>query len=158
MIPDFKVKIKLPLVDPNGVWRLGAGADAGGGQRTRGVLPTLNRDDEVLVGFIANDPRYPVDSRLACTAGTRLPGIAANSTEQKFGYKSPENQQTCISTTTPKTIKLETGSCSISLDGQSNSIELKVGGNNVIKITIRRISRSTASGQAVVKGNPIMLN
>lgn len=151
--PDFKVKIKLPLVDPNGVgvWARVLTPTAGNGH---GVYFRPKQGDEVLVGFIDNDPRYPVVLG-SLYSRDKMPGIAANSTEQKFGYKSPENQQ-LVFDDTAKTIKLETGNCSISLDGQSNTIELKVG-NNVIKITQTNIEID-ASGQTIVKGNPIMLN
>lgn len=151
--PDFKVKIKLPLVDPNGsgIWARVLTPVAGNGH---GVYFRPKKDDEVLVGFIANDPRYPVI--LGCLySRDKLPDIAANSTEQKFGYKSPKKQQ-IIFDDDAKTIKFETGSCTITLDGQSNSIELKVGGNT-IKIDQTNIEINS-SGQAVVKGNPIMLN
>ncbi|MCB9314763.1 MAG: type VI secretion system tip protein VgrG [Lewinellaceae bacterium] len=151
--PDFKVKIKLPLVDPDGagIWARVLTPEAGAGH---GLYLRPQKDDEVLVGFIANDPRYPVI--MGCLySRDKLPGIAADGTEQKFGYKSPESQLLEFDDSA-KTIKLESGSCSITLDGQSNVIELKVGGNT-IKIDQSNIEIN-ASAQVVVKGGTIMLN
>ena len=152
--PDFKVKIKLPMVDPDGagVWARVLTPVAGNGH---GMYFRPKQGDEVLVSFIDNDPRYPIVLG-SLYSRDKMPGIASNSTEQKFGYKSPENQQLLFDDTS-KVIKLQTGNCSITIDGQSNTIELKAGASHKIKITETGIEIN-ASGQTVVKGNPIMLN
>jgi Rhs element Vgr protein len=150
---NFKVKIKLPVVDPkgDGIWARLATFEAGNG---RGTYFRPKNGDEVIVGFIANDPRYPIILG-SVYSSKNTPGVAAKSTDQKYGYKSEQSQQ-LIFDDTAKTIKLETGTCSITLDGQSNSIELKVGGNT-IKIDSANIEVK-ASAQVTVKGGTIMLN
>lgn len=66
--PDgqFRVKVNLPFVNvdesgaanADGVWARIVSADAGGG--ARGILIRPQVDDEVIVGFVNNDPRNPV--------------------------------------------------------------------------------------------------
>ena len=119
-----------------------------------GLYLRPKQGDEVLVGFVANDPRYPVI--MGCLySREQLPGIASSGTEQKYGYRSAENQQ-LVFDDSAKTIKLETGNCSITLDGQGNKIELKVGGNT-ITIDQQNIEIN-ATAQAVIKGGTIALN
>ncbi|MCB0573362.1 MAG: type VI secretion system tip protein VgrG [Saprospiraceae bacterium] len=151
--PDFLVKIKLPLLDPDGVgiWARVLTPEAG---NDHGLYLRPKQGDEVLVGFVANDPRYPVI--MGCLySREQLPGIASSGTEQKYGYRSAENQQ-LVFDDSAKTIKLETGNCSITLDGQGNKIELKVGGNT-ITIDQQNIEIN-ATAQAVIKGGTIALN
>lgn len=54
-----RVQIRLPIIDPaeQGVWARLATLDAG---NERGVFFHPEIDDEVLVGFLGNDPRSPV--------------------------------------------------------------------------------------------------
>jgi uncharacterized protein involved in type VI secretion and phage assembly len=64
---EYRVKVNIPFVnvDPetqakndDGVWARMVSADAGGGKR--GILIRPEVDDEVIVGFVNNDPRNPV--------------------------------------------------------------------------------------------------
>ncbi len=56
---EFRVRVRLPLVDPagDGVWARVASADAG---NNRGVMIRPEISDEVVVGFFDDDPRAPV--------------------------------------------------------------------------------------------------
>jgi Rhs element Vgr protein len=56
---EFRIKIKLPLADnkDDGFWARVATLDAG---KERGSFFLPEKDDEVIVGFINNDPRHPV--------------------------------------------------------------------------------------------------
>jgi Rhs element Vgr protein len=151
--PDYKVKVKMPLLDPTGkgIWARLTTFEAGNG---RGTYFRPKVGDEVILGFLSNDPRFPVILG-SVYSRNHAPGVASKPTEQKYGYKSAQAQQ-LIFDDSAKTIKLETGSCSIILNGQNNTIELKVGGNT-IKIDNTSI-KVEASAEVTVKGGTIKLN
>lgn len=56
---EFRIKVRLPLVDAahEGIWARLASLDAG---NDRGYVFRPEIDDEVIVGFINDDPRHPV--------------------------------------------------------------------------------------------------
>ena len=56
---EFRIKVRLPLVDPahEGIWARQASLDAGS---NRGYVFRPEIDDEVIVGFVNDDPRDPV--------------------------------------------------------------------------------------------------
>lgn len=56
---EFRIKVRLPLVDAahEGIWARQASLDAG---NNRGYVFRPEIDDEVIVGFINDDPRDPV--------------------------------------------------------------------------------------------------
>jgi Rhs element Vgr protein len=56
---ENRIKVRLPVIDPQneGVWTRQAALDAGDG---RGILFRPEIGDEVIVGFINDDPRDPV--------------------------------------------------------------------------------------------------
>ncbi|MEO1053670.1 MAG: type VI secretion system tip protein VgrG [Bacteroidota bacterium] len=56
---EFRVKVRIPIIDVEneGVWARVATLDAGDG---RGTFFRPEVDDEVIVGFVNNDPRDPV--------------------------------------------------------------------------------------------------
>lgn len=61
-LDEHRVRIFLPLIDPNseGVWARMASPDAGEGDGSRGIFFLPEIEDEVIVGFINEDPRNPV--------------------------------------------------------------------------------------------------
>lgn len=61
-LDEHRVRIFLPLIDPNseGVWARMASPDAGEGDGSRGIFFLPEIGDEVIVGFINEDPRNPV--------------------------------------------------------------------------------------------------
>jgi Rhs element Vgr protein len=56
---EFRVRVKIPLISTgeDGVWARIVSADAGAG---RGILIRPEVDDEVILGFVNNDPRDPI--------------------------------------------------------------------------------------------------
>lgn len=56
---EYRVKVKIPIISPDdeGVWARIATLDAGD---SRGSFFRPEVDDEVIIGFINDDPRYPV--------------------------------------------------------------------------------------------------
>ena len=59
---EHRVRIYIPVIDPGseGTWARMAAPDAGEGEEARGIFFLPEVGDEVLVGFINEDPRDPV--------------------------------------------------------------------------------------------------
>ena len=83
--PDnqHRVKIKLPLVDEqNGIWARVSTLDAGD---SRGSFFRPEIGDEVLVGFLNDDPRYPVILGMLNSSAKPAP-IEAKDTNHDKGF------------------------------------------------------------------------
>ncbi len=59
---EHRVRIFIPVIDPGseGTWARMSAADAGEGEEARGIFFMPEIGDEVIVGFINEDPRDPV--------------------------------------------------------------------------------------------------
>jgi Rhs element Vgr protein len=85
---EFRIKCRLPLVSPNddGVWARLATLDAGDNRGTY-FRPEIN--DEVVIGFLNDDPRYPVILGMVHSSAKAAPEPAKNDNNHK-GYVSRE--------------------------------------------------------------------
>lgn len=85
---EFRIRVRLPLVNPNddGVWARLATLDAGDNRGTY-FRPEIN--DEVVVGFLNDDPRYPVILGMMHSSAKAAPEAAKNDNNHK-GYVSRE--------------------------------------------------------------------
>src|SRR4029453_7477869 len=85
---EDRIKIRLPLVNPSeeGVWARVATLDAG---KERGTYFRPEIGDEVIVGFLTDDPRYPVILGMCHSSATPAPEPAKDDNHHK-GYVSRE--------------------------------------------------------------------
>lgn len=83
---EFRVRVRLPLVNDGdeGVWARVATLDAGA---ERGSFFRPEIDDEVLVGFLDDDPRAPVILGMLHSSAKAAPLAPSNDNHQK-GYTS----------------------------------------------------------------------
>lgn len=83
---EFRVRVRLPLVDAGraGIWARVATLDAGD---ERGWVFRPEIDDEVLVGFLDEDPRHPVVLGMLHSSAHRAP-IPPDSGNDLKGYRS----------------------------------------------------------------------
>lgn len=83
---ENRIKVRLPIVDPNedGIWMRIASLDAG---NTRGMFFLPEIGDEVIVGFINNDPRHPVVLGMLNSSAKPAPLTASDQNDEK-GYTS----------------------------------------------------------------------
>ncbi len=88
---EERIKVRLPLVSPDeeGVWARMAALDAG---KERGTFFRPEIDDEVVVGFLNDDPRYPVVLGMLHSSANPAPEPAQDDNHRK-GYVSREKMQ-----------------------------------------------------------------
>ncbi|ETZ22019.1 type VI secretion system tip protein VgrG [Pedobacter sp. V48] len=128
---EQRVRVKMPYIDANddGVWARIALTDAG---NERGMFFRPELDDEVLLGFLYDDPRQPVILGMLHSSN-KVPPIQPSNDNHKKGYTSREKMKLTFDDDI-KEIKIETpgeNKVFISDDKQGFSVEDQ-SGNKII--------------------------
>ena len=100
-----RIRVRLPIIDANedGVWSRVACLDAG---NNRGTFFRPEIGDEVIVGFLNNDPRNPVVLGMVNSSAKPAPLKAADKNDEK-GYVSRSGMK-MIFNDADKSLKIET--------------------------------------------------
>ena len=127
---EDRILIKIPVIDNNaeGIWVRVASLDAG---HNRGTFFMPEIDDEVIVGFINDDPRHAVMLGMLHSSAKPVP-ISITDTNHEKGIFTRSNMRIHFNDAT-KTITIDTpAGNSIKLDEQGTMIEIKDQNNNKI--------------------------
>lgn len=161
---ELRVKVILPAVDPSKgtVWARLAAPDAG---KDRGYYFRPEPKDEVVIGFLNNDPRYPVI--LGSLFGSKNSPAAAMGTpsdknEQKgivtkkgttIGFLDGAKPSVFIETASKNKLLLDDDAKQVSLtDQHGNSITLSKDG---IVLKSAKDLKIDASGNVEIKGSAV---
>ena len=129
---EDRIKVRLPLISAaeEGIWARIATLDAG---NERGTFFRPEIDDEVVVGFLHDDPRYPVVLGMCHSSAKPAPEPASNDNHRK-GYVSREKMQ-FIFDDEKKILLLETpGGNKVTLSEEDEGIVIEDQNSN--KITL----------------------
>ena len=130
---EFRVRVRLPLVvaADDGVWARVASLDAG---KDRGFMFRPEIGDEVLVGFLDDDPRQPVLLGMLHSSALAAPLTPSNSNPSK-GYKSRSGIQLLFDDD-KKSVTLSTpGGNQLVLDDDEQGITITDQNGNKIALT-----------------------
>jgi uncharacterized protein involved in type VI secretion and phage assembly len=148
---ENRVKVKLPVVNPDeeGIWMRMATLDAGDSRGTF-FLPEI--DDEVVVGFIFDDPHNPVILGMLHSSAKPAPLSASNSNPEK-GYVSrselkmifnDEKKSYTLETPGGKKITLSDDDAMVKVEDENgNSIAMEPSGVTVESATLLRLKAGT---------------
>ena len=156
---EDRVQVKLPIIDPTapGIWVRVATLDAG---NNRGSFFRPEIGDEVIVGFINDDPRDAVILGMLNSSAKPAPVVAENVNHEK-GFYTREGMRIFFREDT-KTITIDTpGGNSIVIDetGQpSINIEIKDKDNNVITMGASGINMEAAQNINIKAGANLSLS
>ncbi len=141
-----RIKIQLPLVDgKEGIWARVASLDAG---NERGAFFRPEVQDEVIVGFLNEDPRYPVVLG-QLNSGAKPAPIEAKDTNHEKGFVTRSKMKVMFNDD-KKSISIETPKGKkIVIDEDGDTMQLQDDHNN--KITI------DANGITIESGKDISL-
>ncbi|MBK8983226.1 MAG: type VI secretion system tip protein VgrG [Ignavibacteria bacterium] len=148
---ENRVKVKLPVVSNSeeGIWMRIATLDAGSNRGTF-FLPEI--DDEVIAGFIFNDPNNPVILGMLHSSAKPAPLTASNSNDEK-GYVSRANTK-MIFNDSEKSFTLE--------DENGNRLKFESGGITIESSSSLKLKAASikieASGNAEIKGAVVKIN
>lgn len=140
---EHRVKVRLPIVNPDeeGVWMRIATLDAGN-NRGSFFLPEI--DDEVIVGFIFNDPCQPVILGMLNSSALPAPLSASNDNHEK-GYVSREAIK-MIFNDDEKSYKLETpGGKKVILNDKDGIVQVEDENGNKITFASDSVTVESAS-------------
>jgi len=129
---EERIKVRLPLVSASeeGIWARIATLDAG---KNRGTFFRPEIGDEVVVGFLSDDPCYPVILGMCHSSAKPAPEPAKDSNHRK-GYVSREKMQFTFDDE-KKIIVLETpGGNKLTLSDEDKGIVIEDQNGN--KITL----------------------
>ncbi len=129
---EDRIKVKLPLIstEDEGIWARLSTLDAG---KERGTFFRPEIDDEVVVGFLNDDPRYPVVLGMCHSSAKPAPEPAKDDNHRK-GYVSREKIKLTFDDE-KKIIALETpGGNKITISDEDKGIVLEDQNGN--KITL----------------------
>jgi len=127
---EDRIKIRLPVISSSdeGIWARISTLDAG---NQRGTYFRPEVDDEVIVGFLNDDPRNPVVLGMCHSSAKPAPEQAKDSNHLK-GYTSREKMRFSFDDE-KKIVKLETpGGNKITLSEDAKGIELEDQNGNKI--------------------------
>jgi len=152
---QFRVKIRLPLVNDqdDGIYARVATLDAGD-KRGTFFRPEIN--DEVVVGFMNDDPRNPVILGMLHSSAKSAP-LQPDSANPEKGYVSRSGIK-LIFNDDKKSVLVETpGSRVLELNDDSNSITLKDGNGNKMVIDQGGITIESATDLTIKAGSSISI-
>ena len=140
---EHRVKVRLPLVNPaeEGLWMRVATLDAG---NERGTFYRPEIGDEVIVGFLHNDPDHPVILGMLHSSTLPPPLTASNANPEK-GYVSREGIK-MIFHDGEKSLTLETpGGKKITLDDNAGTLRAEDEHGNSIQMEASGITIESAA-------------
>ncbi len=148
---EFRVRVRLPLVNAgdDGVWARVCALDAG---EERGWVMRPEIGDEVLVGFLDDDPRQPVVLGMLHSSAKPAPMAAANDNALK-GYTSRSGIELHFDDDTKAVTLATPGGNRLVLDDQAGGITIEDTNGNKIVLDGGGISIESASALKLVAGS-----
>ena len=154
---ENRMLVNIPMINPDGegIWGRVCTLDAG---KNRGsfFLPEIN--DEVIVGFLANDPRYPVVLGMVNSSSKPAPITASDDNHEK-GFVTRSKLKVLFNDDT-NTIEISTPKGNLfKLDENKGTVIIEDENSNVIKLDSKGITINSckdinikAKGNIKVKG------
>jgi Rhs element Vgr protein len=153
---EDRVLVKIPVIDAdsNGTWVRVACLDAGA---NRGSFFRPEIDDEVIVGFINDDPRHGVMLGML-NSSTKPAPLAAKDANDEKGFFTRSKMRIHINDDT-KTITIDTpAGNSIKLDEDGKKIEIKDQNSNKINMSSSGISLESQQSIEIKAGSNLTLS
>ncbi|HEY6901330.1 MAG TPA: type VI secretion system tip protein VgrG [Puia sp.] len=127
---EFRIQVKVPVIDNNadGIWTRIASLDAGS---DRGAFFMPEIGDEVIVGFINDDPRHAVVLGMLHSSAKQAPITPKDANDEK-GFTTRSKMRVHFNDQT-KTITIDTpAGNSIQLDEQGTKVEITDQNSNKV--------------------------
>ena len=160
---ENRIRVRLPIIDPgeDGSWMRVASLDAG---NNRGMFFLPETGDEVIVGFVNNDPRHAVVLGMLNSSAKPAPFTASDQNDEK-GYVSRSGIKLTFNDGGP-TMTIETpAGKKMTLDDAGGTVSLEDENGNKISmdassVTIQSAGNMnlSAGGNMVIKGAMVNIN
>jgi Rhs element Vgr protein len=152
---QYRVKLRLPVVDPgdDGIYARMATLDAG---KNRGTFFRPEKDDEVIVGFMNNDPRHPVILGMLHSSVKTSP-LEPESSNDKKGFTSRSGIKLIFDEAGP-TVTIETpGKRIFELNDEAGTTTVKDDNGNKVVMEQSGITVEAAKSLTLKAGASLSL-
>jgi Rhs element Vgr protein len=157
---QYRVKVHIPTITSGneGFWARVATLDAG---PSRGVYFRPQPNDEVVLGFLGDDPREPIVlGYLHSKSGNQSP-LPEQEGQQQYGFVTKEGLKLIFDDSNKKMsliVPTAAGEKSVVINDSSGAMELKDENQNSIKMDKQGITIQSSSGIVTIKGTQVMIN
>lgn len=157
---QYRVKVHVPTITSGneGFWARVATLDAGPG---RGVYFRPQPNDEVVLGFLGDDPREPVILGYLHSKSSNQSPLPEQDGQQQYGFVTKEGIKLVFDDTNKKMsliVPAGAGKKSIVINDSSGAMELKDENQNSIKMDAQGITIQSSSGMVTIKGTQVLIN
>lgn len=157
---QYRVKVHVPTITAGneGFWARVATLDAG---PNRGVYFRPQKNDEVVLGFLGDDPREPVILGYLHSKSSNQSPLPEQDGLQQYGFVTKEGIKLVFDDTNKKMsliVPTGAGEKSIIINDSSSAMELKDENQNSIKMDAQGITIQSSSGMVTIKGTQVLIN
>jgi len=156
---QYRIKVHVPIITSGneGIWARVSTLDAGD---SRGVYFRPQVGDEVVLGFLNDDPREAIVLGYLHSKDSKKSPLPEDEGQEQYGFVTKEkmklifddsNKRITIVATTPS------GEKSIVMNDDSSAFELKDENGNTIKMDASGITIQS-SKNVIIKGTQVMIN
>jgi len=157
---QYRVQVYVPTITSGnqGLWARVATLDAG---PDRGVYFRPQKNDEVVLGFLNDDPREAVILGCLHSKDTNKSPLPENTNGEEYGIVTKEKIKLIFDDTNKRmtlSVKTASGEKKITLNDDSGAMELKDENGASIKMDTSGITIDAGKGNVTIKGTQVMIN
>ncbi|MEI6756338.1 MAG: type VI secretion system tip protein VgrG [Chlorobium sp.] len=157
---QYRVKVHVPTITSGneGFWARVATLDAG---PDRGVYFRPQPNDEVVLGFLGDDPREPIILGYLHSKSSKESPLPEDPGAEQYGFVTKEGLKLIFDDSGQKMsliVSAGTGEKSIVINDSSGAMELKDENQNSIKMNAQGITIQSNSGTVTIRGTQVMIN
>jgi Rhs element Vgr protein len=157
---QYRVKVHVPTITSGneGIWARVATLDAGA---ERGVYFRPVANDEVVLGFLNDDPREAIILGYLYSKDSKKSPLPETEGNLEFGFVTQEKIKLIFDDTNKRmtlSVKTASGEKSIILNDDSGAMELKDENSNSIKMEASGITIQAGTGNVTIKGTMVQIN
>ncbi len=152
---EDRIQIRIPMIDPaeQGTWARVASLDAGD---NRGVFFRPEIDDEVVVGFLNDDPRNPIVLGMVHSSAKPAPITASDDNHEKGIFTRSEMKMIFDDEKVSFTLETPNGN-KLSISDEDGEIVLADENDNVLTLNADGITIESAADINIKAGGDINL-
>jgi len=157
---QYRVKVQVPTITSgnDGMWARVATLDAG---PNRGSYFRPQVADEVVLGFLNDDPREPIILGYLHSSSTNQSPLPVDSGAEQYGFVTKQGVKLIFDDTNKRmtiSVTTATGEKSIVLNDDSSAFAMTDENQNSIKMDASGITIQAGTGNVTIKGTMVMIN
>jgi Rhs element Vgr protein len=157
---QYRIQVHVPIITSSseGIWARVATLDAGD---SRGVYFRPQVSDEVVLGFLNDDPREPVILGYLHSKDSKKSPLPEQDGMEQYGFVTKEGMKLIFDDTNKQMtilVKTEEGEKSIAINDNSGALVITDEFANTIKMDGTGITIDAGSQNVIIKGTTVMIN